>query len=77
MPARQPTLAETALRLRNADTEGWEQFMRAFAEYNLTALKRVINAPPDSILVLQGQAQQCEALWRLFIECDREKQPTP
>jgi hypothetical protein len=71
-------LAETALRLRNSNPEGWDQFVASFAAYTDHAVLDVTAAGSDNVLVLQGQARQCLALLRTFRECDKKpKQPAP
>ena len=71
-------LAETALRLRNFNPEGWDNFLAAFAAYTDRAVVDVTAAGSDNVLVMQGQARQCLALMRVFRECDKKpKQPAP
>ncbi len=72
-------LAETALRLRNSNPEGWDQFVASFAAYTDHAVLSTVQAGSDGVLVVQGQARQCLALLRMFRECDKQKpkQPVP
>ena len=70
-------LAETALRLRNSNPEGWDQFVVSFAAYTDHAVLDVTAAGSDNVLVLQGQARQCLHLLRVFRECDKQKPKPP
>lgn len=69
-----PELPVAALRLRNADPEGWDQFLSSFMHYANNRYKQLVNCSGDSLLNVQGQAQQCEALLRIFVECERAKE---
>lgn len=72
-------LSHFALRLRNADPEGFEQFVAAFDAYTGEITVAVTDAPQDQILNMQGRAKQCLAFLRLFRECHIQKptQPQP
>ncbi len=71
-------LAQAALRLRNASPEGWDKFLVLFDNYTKDAMVKTVRAGPGEVLGEQGKAQQCEALLRIFTECDKKpKQPTP
>jgi len=68
-------LSHFALRLRNADPEGFEQFVETFAAYTNEITVAVTDAPQDQILNMQGRAKQCLAFLRLFRECHALKSP--
>jgi hypothetical protein len=62
-------LQRFALRLKNADPSGWDSFVEAFDVYTTEVTVAVTQAPAAEILVMQGRAQQCLALLRVFREC--------
>lgn len=71
-------LGVAALRLRNATPEGWDKFLQLLDNYTNDAMARCVSAGPGEVLGEQGKAQQCQALLRIFTECDKKpKQPTP
>lgn len=61
-------------RLSRAEPDAWEQFLVAFELYAMEAMQGLTSAPQDQILNMQGRAQQCEALLRMFRECNRPPQ---
>lgn len=65
-----------ALRLKNADPAGFDQFADAFDLYTSEVTVAVTEAPQDAILNAQGRAQQCIALLRLFRECHIQRATT-
>jgi hypothetical protein len=65
------------LSLRNANPEGFENFLNQLNDYTMDALKALSEATSDQILVQQGRCQQLRSLMRLFVECDKTDQPTP
>lgn len=72
---RAPTLTEAALFLRNSAPEEWEVFKRAFDEYTHKALLGCCAADASHIMEAKGMAQQCQALLRMFVECDQRPAP--
>lgn len=62
-------LQHFALRLRNADPQSWDAFVQAFDVYATEVTVAVTQAPPETILAKQGQAQQMLKLLQLFREC--------
>ena len=72
-------LSQKFLRLRNADPSGFEDCLKAFGEYTDEVTVAVTEADPNTILAMQGRAQQCRAILRLLRECDKvkAKPPTP
>jgi len=70
-------LSHFALRLRNADPEGFEQFVETFAAYTNEITVAVTEAPQDQVLNMQGRARQCLAFLRLFRECHIPETPQP
>ncbi len=52
--------------------------MREFGSYTHEALSGMAESPADKILLMQGRVQQCQALLRLFKECDApSRKPAP
>ena len=70
------TLEAYCLRIRNHDPALWEAFVACFDIYSTEVTVAVTEAPQDMILNMQGRAQQCRALLRMFKECGH-KRPTP
>ncbi len=70
-------VSKSAQRLRNAAPEEWERFKQVFAEYSAQVTDAVTEADAGQIMTAKGHAQQCKALLRTFVECDREPKPTP
>ena len=78
MPAPKTALHELSLRLRNASPEVWDAFVREFETYTGEASLAMTDSPADQLLKMQGRAQQCRALLRVFKECDAEfRKPAP
>lgn len=80
MPQPQSVPTEQAFkhlctRLRNADPQVWEQFVQCFDTYTIEVMSQMSSAPSDAILNLQGRAQQCRALLRIFTECHLPPKP--
>ncbi len=65
-------LGPTCLRLRNAAPEVWDQFIAQFEAYTLNVLNELAFKDQSMVLTVQGHAQQCKALLRVFTECDQE-----
>lgn len=65
---------ELCLSLRNTDPKLWEQFVQCFDTYTIEVMSQMTGAPSDAILNMQGRAQQCKALLRIFAECHVKKQ---
>ncbi len=73
-----PTLSELCLLLRNANPEAWDGFVRSFSAYTHEAMLGMTESPADKLLLMQGRVQQCQALLRLFKECDvPNRKPAP
>lgn len=66
---------QLCLRLRNADPIVWEQFVQCFDTFTIEVMSQMSAAPSDAILNLQGRAQQCRALLRIFAECHLPPKP--
>jgi hypothetical protein len=66
---------QLCLRLRNADPKVWEQFLQCFDTYTIEVMSQMATAPSEAILNMQGRAQQCKALLRIFAECHIQKHP--
>lgn len=62
--------SQVCLRLRNAAPEQWAAFKTAFSVYDYQTTLAVTAAPADRIMNAQGHAQMCQALLRIFNECD-------
>lgn len=62
-------LSELSLHLRNADPEGWEQFVQAFEDHATAVTVAVTNADQNEILCAQGIARGARSLLRIFKEC--------
>ncbi len=71
-------LSVLCLRLRNADPRTWDEFLAQFAAYTNNVTFSLTETAPADILIMQGRAQQCHALLRLFKECDASSsKPAP
>ena len=55
-------LARAALALRAASPPAYEEFLRAMDQVRMEADDRVIEAPAESLQLLQGKARQVRAL---------------
>ena len=66
------TFKQLALRLRNANPEGWDQFVNYFSIYTEESLIAVSDADAANIMTVKGMAMQNRALLKLFRECDQE-----
>ena len=64
-------LSAACLRLRNAAPEQWDLFVKVFAVYDYETTVAVVNTLPQDVSNMQGRAQQCRALLRIFTECDK------
>lgn len=62
---------EICLKLRNAAPEQWEMFVQMFTVYTGEVIEAVTDADASNIMTAKGRAQQCKALLRSFIECDK------
>lgn len=69
-------LAVTALRLRNAAPQTWEDFLSRLKDIVDEALVAVAEAGPNDILRIQGNAQAYRHLYQVLSECHHQ-QPTP
>ncbi len=73
-----PTLSELCLLLRNGNPEAWDGFLRSLTTYTHEAMEGMAAAPADKLLMMQGRVQQCQALIRIFKECDApSRKPAP
>jgi len=77
MSSQYRDLKLTMLSLRNANPEGFENFLNRLNDYTMDALKALSEATNDTVLNQQGRCQQLRALLRMFVECDKPDQPTP
>lgn len=72
---------QLCLSLRNAEPKVWDQFVSCFDVYTIEVMNGLTSAPADAILNMQGRAQQCKALLRIFSECHlpakKPQQPVP
>lgn len=76
MPALNP-FETAALRVRNASPQAFEDFKTMY-ELRLADLYRAIaHAPAHEIMIVQGRAQECEAVLRILKECTIERTPKP
>ncbi len=73
----QKVLSELALKVRNHDPVLWEAFVDTFDAYSMEVTVAVTQAPPAEILVMQGRAQQCLAMLRVFKECTLPPKSSP
>ncbi len=74
----QPSLSALCLHLRNADPHTWDAFLTQFTAYTDQATFALTEAAPAEILIVQGRAQQCHALLRIFKECNASSsKPAP
>jgi hypothetical protein len=49
-------IVETAVRLRAAAPETWEEFVMAIREYAAASTTEMLRAPPEMLLKAQGMA---------------------
>lgn len=63
------SLKKLLLLVRNAEPATFERFVKELAIYTEEITVAVTDAPPESILVMQGRAQQARAFLRVFQEC--------
>lgn len=66
-----------ALSLRNANPEGYENFLSQFNDLTMDAMKSLTEASTDKVLIQQGRCQQLRSLMRTLVECDKKTEPTP
>jgi hypothetical protein len=76
MPTNPRMFKQLALRLRNANPEGWDQFVNYFAMYTEESLIAVSDADAANIMTVKGMAMQNRATLKLFRECDQEVKKT-
>jgi hypothetical protein len=72
-------LGVSALRLRNASPDAFEQFLHDLAKYKDQLTAAVTTAPVGEVLVAQGRAQSIIAIEQVLKECHlpRPEKPTP
>lgn len=58
-----------AASLARRAPEEWSDFLGAFKQYTDQRRDQCVSSPSDAIFRVQGQAQQCGLLLRLFDEC--------
>jgi len=68
MPADTKKISELAGRLKNADPQLYEQFLRVLEQYVFDVTVAVTEAPSTEILQAQGRAQQARKFLLLFTE---------
>ena len=78
MPEVNPIeMKDWMLRLRNGNPEAFDKFLELLNNYYQDLMEKVIQAPPEEIMVAQGRAQGIMALLRMFKECTVERKPKP
>ena len=70
-------IAEAALRLRNANPEGFDQFVNILNELTMDMLVSLSDATNDRVLIAQGQCQQMRWFLRMLRECNLEPKQKP
>lgn len=68
-------VAVYADRLKRAEPQTYEQFIRALDAYTTELTVAVTDAPSESILVTQGRAQQARKFFKLMTELPASVQP--
>jgi hypothetical protein len=78
MPALNP-FEQAALRLRNASPQAFEDFKAMYDRRFAELCVKIAHSPAHEIMIIQGQAQECEAIIRILKECtiERPTKPTP
>jgi hypothetical protein len=61
-------LSLAAAKLSRAAPNQWEQFVKAFEMYTAVAVQACVAAPPDKVLIAQGQARQSAEILNLLNE---------
>lgn len=64
-------LRSAAKALKSAAPEQWAAFIEIFGRYTDDVTVAVTDADAADIMTMKGRAQQCRALHRLYVECDR------
>lgn len=80
MATKVAELRQAMLRLKNANPEGFDQFVNVLNTLAMDMLVSLSEAPSDHILVMQGQSQQARWFLRQLRECHLEPKatvPTP
>lgn len=70
-------LSAAALRLRNANPEGFDQFVNILNDLAMDMLVSLSDASNDTVLVGQGKCQQMRWFLRLLRECHLEPKQKP
>lgn len=70
-------IKQVCQRLRSADPEIYEQFIKLMDGYVYGLIEQVVSAPSDEILVAQGRAQAGQAIFRLLVEQPTTPPTTP
>lgn len=76
-PKTRGVMSQYCARMSRADPEAWEQFIVAFELYSIEAMEGLTGSPQDTILNMQGRAQQLQALLRMFRECNKQPPAPP
>lgn len=68
-------LSRASLILKNAAPEEWENFVKEFSAYYSDVTAAVTDADASNVLIEQGGARRCKALFRIFTECELKPKP--
>lgn len=66
-----------ALHLRNASPQGFEDFKTMYELRLADLYRKIAHSPAHEIMIIQGQAQECEAVIQSLKECTIERTPKP
>ncbi len=66
-------LKDASLRLRNLNSEAWDDFMLAMQRYTDKAVYAILAADNTEILGAQAAAKQCGVLFDIFEHCDTDR----
>jgi len=73
--AKTAGISRAFLRLQKIQPSIFEEAVREFERYSMLVTVAVTSAPPESILVAQGHAQQCQAILQALRECHLTERP--
>ena len=71
------TFKQVWLLLRNGNPEAFDLAIKHMADYYEDLTFKVVQAPPDEVMVAQGRAQAAFAVLRMLKECHVEKKSEP